>query len=86
MKNLLIKLILMTLFVSSGINAQDKKNVVFKYKKHESFDLGNLEIKGNIIAPGDLSVMERERKRFNRNLLDRDDFNSEVKRDIKTLR
>ena len=63
-----------------------KKNVVIKYKKYESFDLGNLEIKGKIIAPGDLSVKERQRKRFSRPLFERDEFDPEVRRDIQNLR
>jgi hypothetical protein len=63
-----------------------KKNVVIKYKQYESFDLGNLEIKGKIIAPGDLSVKERQRKRFSRPLFERDDFDPEVRRDIQNLR
>lgn len=66
--------------------AKKKKNVVIKYKQYESFDLGNLEIKGKIIAPGDMSVKERQRKRFSRPLFERDDFDPEVRRDIQNLR
>jgi len=66
--------------------ANDNKNVVVKYKNYESFDLGNLEIKGNIIAPGDLSVKERDRKLFKRNLYERYDFNKEVNNDVLNLR
>lgn len=61
-------------------------NVRVEYKKYESFDLGNLEIEGKIIAPGDLSVQQRDRKRFNRNLFERFNFNPEVKEDIYHLR
>lgn len=63
-----------------------KKNVIIKYKQYESFDLGNLEIKGKIIAPGDLSVKERQRKRFSRPLFERDHFDPEVRTDIQNLR
>lgn len=63
-----------------------KKNVIIKYKQYESFDLGNLEIKGKIIAPGDLSVKERQRKRFSRPLFERDQFDPEVRKDIQNLR
>lgn len=63
-----------------------KGNVVYKYKKYESFDLGNLEVKGDIIAPGDLSVQERQRTKMERGLLERKDFDEEVRKDIKNLR
>lgn len=76
-------------FLIMAARAQDKPrkgNVVYKYKKYESFDLGNLEVKGDIIAPGDLSVQERQRTKMERNLLERPDFDREIRRDIKNLR
>lgn len=66
--------------------AKSKGNVVYEYKKYESFDLGNLEVKGDIIAPGDLSVQERQRTKMERGLLERKDFDREVRKDIKNLR
>ncbi len=65
---------------------KNKGNIVYKYKKYESFDLGNLEVKGDIIAPGDLSVQERQRTKMERGLLERKDFDQEVRQDIKNLR
>lgn len=79
-------LILIAILVSFSCLAKDKKNVVYKYKNYESFDLGNLEIKGTLIAPGDLSVKQRDRKSFRRNLYERYDFNREVKKDVQNLR
>ena len=83
--------ILLSLFINLSTWAQNgnkgaKKNVIIKYKQYESFDLGNLEIKGKIIAPGDLSVKERQRKRFSRPLFERDQFDPEVRKDIQNLR
>ncbi len=87
MKTLLIlSLILSTSAWSQGNKTKSKKNVIIKYKQYESFDLGNLEIKGKIIAPGDLSVKERQRKRFSRPLFERDHFDPEVRQDIQNLR
>lgn len=63
-----------------------KKNVIYKYKDYESIDLGSLEIKGKIIAPGDLTVSERERKVFKRELLEKINFDFENKREIYNLR
>jgi len=77
-------LILLILF-SSTLIAQDKK-VIYKYKEYEKFDLGDLEIKGSVIAPGDISVKERRRKVFERDLLKRDDFDKKIIEEIKFLR
>lgn len=66
--------------------AQDKKNVRIEYKKYESIDLGDLEIKGSIIAPGDISVKERSRTVLKRNLFERYNFDEEVSSDIRGLR
>lgn len=66
--------------------AHANKKVVYKYKEYERFDLGDLEIKGSIVAPGDLSVKERRRKVFERNLLNRRNFDKEIIQDIKFMR
>lgn len=84
-------LIVITLLLSFNSYSQEKGkirkgNVIYEYKQYESFDLGNLEIKGNIIAPGDLSVKERRRKLFRRDLHHRENFNPEVREDIRNLR
>ena len=75
---------LLIMLVSTSIHA--KENVVVEYKKYESFDLGNLEVKGQILAPGDLSVKERDRKIFERPLYERMNFDKESDLDIKNLR
>lgn len=87
MKNIILIYSITSLlcFKASALEANDK-NVLVKYKKYESFDLGNLEIKGKIIAPGDLTVKERARKVFRRDLFDRFNFDREIKGDIKNLR
>lgn len=63
-----------------------EENVIIKYKTYERVDLGNLEIKGEIIAPGDLSVMERGRKVFDTELLDKRDLRDYIDRDHRLLR
>ena len=60
--------------------------VIYQYKKYEKFDLGDLEVKGQLIAPGDLSVRSRERRRFELELYNRQDFDPEIQHDIQTLR
>ncbi len=80
-------LLLSISWMSLSSQAQgENKNLIVKYKQYESFDLGNLEIEGKVIAPGDLSVKERQRKKFYRDLYVREDFNPEIFKDIDNLR
>ncbi len=64
----------------------EEQQVIYQYKKYEKFDLGNLEVKGQLIAPGDISVRERERRRFELDLYSRKDFDSFIKKDVESLR
>jgi hypothetical protein len=78
---------LITVLLSASAMAQEeKKNVVYKYKEYEVIDLGSMEIKGQIMAPGDLTVNERERQTFKRSLLEKHNFDFEDKREIENLR
>ena len=77
-------LILFVFAISLGVSAEE--NVIYQYKKYEKFDLGDLEVKGQLVAPGDLSVRERDRRRFELDLYNRADFDPMIKHDIKTLR
>ncbi|OUR97119.1 hypothetical protein A9Q84_12380 [Halobacteriovorax marinus] len=79
-----MKLAILFILTFSTMAAEPK--VIIEYKKYESFDLGNLEVKGQILAPGDLSVRERDRKVFERPLYERYEFNKESKQDIRNLR
>jgi hypothetical protein len=73
--------------ISTSLSAQEaKKNIIYKYKEYEVIDLGSLEIKGQIMAPGDLTVNERERQTFKRNLLEKQNYDFENKREIENLR
>jgi hypothetical protein len=78
-------LALVFFIVSPSVFSKDEK-VIYEYKKYEKFDLGNLEVKGELIAPGDLTVRERDRKRFSLDLFTRKDFDSIQRRDVDSLR
>jgi hypothetical protein len=84
MKNIILLILVVT--IPSVLLAQEKKNIVYKYKDYENIDLGSLEVKGEIIAPGDLTVSDRERKVFKRALLEKQTFDIENKREIENLR
>ena len=70
----------------SALAQEEKKNVIYKYKEYEVIDLGSLEIKGQIMAPGDLTVNERERQSFKRSLLEKSNYDFENRREIENLR
>jgi hypothetical protein len=80
-----IVIFVMGLLFISETYGEDAK-VIYQYKKYEKFDLGNLEVKGQLIAPGDISVRERERKRFELELYSRKDFDPFINKDIESLR
>ena len=77
---------LILLVFAISLTAVAEENVIYQYKKYEKFDLGDLEVKGQLIAPGDLSVRERDRRRFELDLYNLTDFDPMIKHDIKTLR
>ena len=85
MKQRLNIFICLCLLSFSSFGAEEE-NVIYKFRKYEKFDLGNLKIQGSIMAPGDISVKERERKEFNRALLERTSFDPEVRDDVNNLR
>lgn len=70
------------------VQAQDAKaeKTIYQYKKYEKFDLGNLEVKGELIAPGDISVRDRDRRRFELDLYSRKEFDDIIKKDVDSLR
>jgi hypothetical protein len=81
-----MKKLIFCVIVILSTQALAKKKVVYKYKEYEKFDLGDMEIKGEVVAPGDLSIKERRRKKFERDLLQRGDFDQKIINDIKFIR
>lgn len=89
MKNKTFRLIVFvfsSLFTLTVQAQEEKKNVIYKYKEYEAIDLGSLEVKGQIMAPGDLTVNERERQNFKRSFLEKNNFDFENRREIENLR
>ena len=83
MRNLLSILLLMFLTFSS-VKAEEK--IIYKYQKRQKVDLGDLEIKGKVLAPGDITISERDRKRFRRDLYDRREFDFEARMGVLNIR
>lgn len=65
------KTLILFFFILSSY-AQNK--VIYKYKKRESIDLGELSLKGNVISPGDLSAKQRDTRKIKFNIPVRKDF------------
>ena len=86
MKTLLLISLTCSLNLFAAEQSSGEKPKVYKYKEYEVIDLGKMEVKGQIIAPGDLTVNERERKVFKRSLLEKENFDFENKREIENLR
>ncbi len=78
--------ILFILMFLSSYSVKAKEKVIYKYKKRQRVDLGDLEIKGKILAPGDITVSERDRKRFKRDLYDRRDFDEVIRLNVLNMR
>jgi len=81
-----MKLSVLFLTLTIALTAMAEEKTLYEYKKYEKFDLGNLEVKGQLIAPGDISVRERDRKRFELDLYSRKDFDGLINKDIESLR
>jgi hypothetical protein len=69
---------------STQLMAEEKIN--YEYKKYDRFDLGNLEVDGRVIAPGDISVRQRARNRIKREINQRDNFLDLMKEEVKYQR
>lgn len=80
-----LTMLTLILFSINAVKSQDTK-IIYQYKKYEKVDLGDLEVKGNVLAPGDITIMERDRARFQRELFDKPDFDQEMRFTILNLR
>lgn len=74
------------LFILIQFHCYAEEKINYQYKQYEKIDLGSLEVKGGIVAPGDLTVKERSRIRFKRSIYERKNFNKEITKDLKYIR
>ncbi|OFZ17320.1 MAG: hypothetical protein A2X86_02380 [Bdellovibrionales bacterium GWA2_49_15] len=78
--------ILLLCQISFAAETSKPAKVNYQYKKYEHFDLGDLEVQGNLIAPGDLSVKDQGAHLMDRNLYIRNNFDKEMRTDVLDLR
>ena len=81
-----MKTMILILLFSSAAFAQSGKEVNYEYRKYEKFDLGSMEIQGDLVAPGDVSVREKERETFSLDLFIRKHSDDLGKHDAATVR
>jgi hypothetical protein len=74
------------MFLLPSVVKTSEENVIYQYKQHEVVDLGELQIKGEVLAPSDVSIEERGRKIFSRPLFDKPNFQQEMRFTILNLR
>ena len=84
-----MKMIVLTILFSilnCSTNVFSEERIVYKYKKYERFDLGNMAIDGKIIAPSDLSVRLKENNQLNIELYIRKSYMEKELGEIKYFR
>lgn len=77
----MLKIILILLIIFPTY--AQKRKIIYKYKKKESLDLGELSIKGNIISPGDLTSRVRDSRKLRFKIPERMDFDDYAIEDLK---
>lgn len=83
---LMLLIFLIHLATNHAFAQGSKQKVNVEYKKYERFDLGNLEIKGTVVAPGDVSIKERERKVLETDFYEKKDYFPDIRRDVLNLK
>lgn len=83
MKTLVICFIVSFAF---SARAEDKKKIIYEYKKFEKFDFQEIGVEGESGAPGDLSVSPNPRKDYGNRLPERREFNKEMRKAASGIR
>ena len=80
--------VLFLFFTVPGLwaKAEQKKKVIYKYKKYQKFDFDSFSVKGEEGSPGDLSAHLRKITRFKNMLPYRKNFYPEMKKSIERVR
>ena len=85
MNKYIFRFTILSTLLTSNLYAQTSKEV-YMYKKYEKFDLGDLEVKGELVAPGDISVDERERVREEMDLFIRKESQELADKEVENIR
>ncbi len=76
-------------FTLAGVaysQGNEKKKVIYEYKKFEKFDFEEIGVEGQSGAPGDLSVAPTPKKDYANRLPERKDFLKEMRKSASGIR
>ena len=59
-------------------NVKKTEKIIYKYKKYENFNLEEISVDGETGVPGDISIINRFKKKFSNKLPYRKNFRPEV--------
>jgi len=82
--NKYLSFLFLILFVIGSAYAKEK--IIYKYKKYEKFDFDTLSVEGQKGGPGDLSVIQRNQRKFKYRLPYRKNFHFEMRKSIARVR
>ena len=74
----LFLIIIFTFSLSTFAQKKRGKNVVYKYKKYEKFNLEDISVDGETGVPGDISLINRYQRKFKNKLPYRKNFRPEI--------
>lgn len=78
-------LFLLTL-LSAPQSLAKKKNVIVEYKKYQAIDLGDLQIDGRIVSPGDITINDQSNNEEEYPLFNRKNFHHRIIEDVNNIR
>ena len=82
----LLLLMNLSLALNYAFAGEVKEKIIYRYKKSETIDLGELNVKGKNMVPTDLTVRERFRHNTDENIYEKKDFEKEIKDDFNFLK
>ena len=65
---------------------QKKSKIVYKYKKFEKINLGEISVEGDLGAPGEVTISRRYLKKFKNRLPSKPNFNFEMMKGLERIR
>ena len=66
--------------------AHPRRKVIIEYKKYQAIDLGDLQIEGEVVAPGDITIERQDSQHLDYELFEQNHFRRESTRDIQDIR
>ncbi|EQC44807.1 hypothetical protein [Bacteriovorax sp. Seq25_V] len=78
-------LLVVATFIFS-VSAFSQEKVIYKYKKYEEINLGEIKVEGELGAPGEITVSERYLRKFKNKLPSKPNFHFEMMRGLEKIR